>query len=339
MRGRMVWTVMLAASILLAGGCHHMTPEQKRQRDMEKQATAQAKADQKRAAAQAKADAEARKKQAEMDRKQAALAAKEQQRQAAEDRKRQEAMAADQKKQADAQARADKKAGDEAAADAKKQADMDRKQAAMAAKEQKKQAAMMAKADKKHAPPAAAAMTSEKAERYFPDDQLKVIGYPYIKPENHQRIFDRQVQMMAAAGEHQDATLTDADFDDGELNSTGRSNLALALQYPSADNKLTVYLTSTAAGGSGGEGMAAARATSVQNYWKNSKWSGVQLATKDGPNPQVNAPASAGLNALKRLERQQGPGGASATAGGSDTTGGRSRMGGGGSNTSDSTAQ
>ena len=321
MRGRMALTTLLLAALALSVGCKHMTPEERRQKQLDKQAAAQAKMDQKRAEADAKAAAAAQKKQAEMDRKQAEAQAKADKKQAAEDKKRQDAMAKEQAKQADAQAKADKKAADAKAAEDKKQADM-------LAKEQKKQAAALAKAQKQHEAAAAEpmAMASKTpapaaASESYPDDRLKVIGYPYIEPENRQRIFDRYVEAMAASGEAHDATLTDADFDGAELNATGRSKLALALQYPKADNKLTIYVTTT-----GGEDVSTARAAAVERYWKASKFSTVQLTTKDGPNPSVTAPASAGIAAMRRMEREQQPG--NATSSGMDTTGGRSRIGG-----------
>jgi hypothetical protein len=350
--GSVAWIVSAALFVGAAGGgCKHQTPEQKQQAALQKQAAAQAKAEakaqKKQAQAQAKAQAEASKKQ-EAQAKAQAEAAKKQQAQAkkqadaqakadaqraADEQKRQAALSKEQAKQAQAQAKADKQAAEVRAAQEKKNAEL-------AAKEQKKQADAQAKADKLAAKNAAKEPTPEPAmamannhkaaaaaaapSDYYADDKLKVVGYPLIKPENHQRLFDQHMEAMAASGAAQDATLSDADFDGGELNSTGRSNLAAALSYPRADNKVTIYVAN-----SGSEDLAGARAAAVDRYVKASPWSSVAVTTKDGLNPSVTSPASAGLNALKRLDKQSAQGGGSATASGGDTTGGRSRMGSG----------
>jgi hypothetical protein len=349
MRGRLGVIVMFVSAALIAGGCKHMTPEQKRQKELDRQAAAHAKVEAKRAAADAKAAAAAQKKQQEIDRKNAEAQAKAAKKQAAEEQKRQMALAKEQQKQAEAQAKADKKAAEQQAVEAKKQAEI-------AAREQKKQAEMdrkqqmaMAKEQKKAKPaPAAVAMApvaateapaplepvgpvvettpaeamtklARQGDAYYPDDRLKVVGYPYILPENKQRLVDRHAQMQAASGQSYDATLSDRDFDGAELNATGRANLALALQYPHADNRLLVYINT-----SGGEDVVGGRAAAVERYWKASPWSSVALSTKPGPNPLASTNANAGLNALRRMERERREGGG--TSGGGDTTGGRSRM-------------
>jgi hypothetical protein len=308
------------------------------QKEAEKQAKAQAKAQQQQARAQvkaqeqaAKAQADAAKKQAEAEKKAAAEAKKQADAQAkadakhaAEEKKHQDELAKQQAKQADAQAKAEKKAADERAA-------QDKKNTELAAKEQKKQADALAKADKKNAkanqavaeapmkadaahmqdiepagptmaatPAPAEAMTvaAHQGYGYHADDKLKVVGYPDFKPENNQRLFDRFVQAHSASGQDHDASLSEADFDGTELNSTGRANLALALQYPKADNKLTIYVAT-----SGGEELMSGRVAAVERYWKGSPWSSVALTTRTGLNTVVTGSVKDGVTGLKNLEK------------------------------------
>jgi hypothetical protein len=335
--GRMGTALFVSAALLIAtmgGGCKHQTPEQRAQAKLAKQqqseAKAQAKAQQKQAKAQAKAQADASKAQEQAAKKQAEA-----------DRK----AAVQSQKQADAQAKADKKAAEMKAAE-------DQKNAELAAKDQKKQADAQAKADKKKSAHAAAAPMTADAHRaediepvgpvvtyaaaqamtkaahegygHHPDDELKVIGYPDFTPENRQRLVDQHAQAQAAQGQSHDATLSDADFDGIELNATGRSNLALALQSVRTDNKLTLYIGTT----SGNDEAMGDRAASIERYVKASPWSSVAVTTKNGLNPTHPTSVLPGINALKRMEKEAGGGSTNNTAAGSDTTGGRSRMGG-----------
>jgi hypothetical protein len=331
------------------------------------EAKAQAKAQQKQAQAQAKAQsdaakaqANAAKKQADADRKAAAQAqkqadaqAKADAKRAADEKNRQDALAKEQQKQADAQAKADKKAAEVKAAE-------DKRSAELAAKDQKKQAAMLAKADKKKKPAAAAvaevpmsadasrvrdiepvgpvintapadAMTLAARQGYdkYADDQKKVIGYPDMKPENRQRIFDQFAQTMAAEGQAADATLSDADFDGAELNATGRSNLALALQAARVNNKLTLYVGTTR----GNSETMGDRTAAVERYIKASPWSSVAVTTRQGPNTTNTSSVLTGINALKKLDKESGGSGSGNMSSG-DTTGGRCRLGSGSSSSS-----
>jgi len=229
----------------------------------------------------------------------------------AEEKKQQDALAKQQQKQADAQAKADKKAAEEKAV-------QDKKSAELAAKDQKQQADAQARADKEAAKHPDMAMTNKSAGAptdIYPDDRLHVVGYPDIKPENHQRQVDKFAEAMASAGAAEDGTLNDDDFDGGELNASGRSKLALALQHPTANNKATIYVVS----GAPGDELGNARMASVDRYVKASPWSSLTVTTKEGANPTGGASATSGLNALKRLEKQQAQGGSSSggTSGGS----------------------
>ena len=326
MCGRLGMALVVTTALLIGagagGGCKHQTPEQKAQAKLAKQqaaeAKAQAKAQEKQAKAQANAQAQAAKKQAEADKKAAAEAkkqadaqAKADAKRAAEEKKQQDALAKQQKQQADAQAKADKKAADEKAA-------QDKKNAELAAKEQKKQADAQARADKeaaKHPEMAMSDKSSAAHADHYADDRLKVVGYPDIKPENNQRQLDKFAEAMASAGAAQDATLSDGDFDGGELNASGRSHLALALQHPTVDKKTTVYVSTV-----GPEDLVNARMASVERYAKASPWSSVVLTTKEGVNTTNTHPAAAGLNALKRLEKQDQGGGSSGGSGGGSTS-------------------
>jgi hypothetical protein len=338
--GRMGMALVMSLALLVGGGCKHQTPEQKAQGKLAKQqaseAKAQAKAQEKQAKAQAKAQADAAHKQAEADKKATAQA----------------------QKQAEAQAKADKKAAEQKAAE-------DKHNAELAAKEQKHEADAMAREQKKHghaahaeapvvahadtrahdiepvgptvnfAPAEAMTLAAHQGYGTHEDDNPKVIGYPQMKPENYQRLFDQHAQTMAAEGQAEDATLSDADFDGAELNATGRSNLALALQAARANNKLTLYVGTTR----GNDEMMGDRAAAIDRYIKSSPWSSVAVTTRHGLNTTNTTSVLPGINALKRLDKEAGgSGNNSMTSSGADTTGGRSRMGSGSSSSGSSSS-
>jgi len=177
------------------------------------------------------------------------------------------------------------------------------KQAAADAKAEQKRVAEQTKADKKAAEEQARAMKKQTPESvklkamatadYYPDDRLKVIGYPDILPENHQHWIDKHAEAMAAAGASYEAMLYEIDFTGDELNASGRSRLRLMMKHPPS----TIYVATTG----GNDAQKQARFNSITKYWQEIAAS--QIAVKEGVNDEVTSPAGSGLSALQRMEK------------------------------------
>jgi hypothetical protein len=178
------------------------------------------------------------------------------------------------------------------------------KQAAADAKAEQKRAAEQLKADKKAAEEQARAMKKQIPEavrlkamataNYYPDDRLKVIGYPDILPENYPHWIDKHAEAMAAAGASYEAMLYEIDFTGDELNASGRSRLRLMMKHPPA----TIYVATTG----GNDAQKQARFDAITQFWQENAAAG-QVAVKEGVNEDVSAPAKAGLSALQRMEK------------------------------------
>ena len=337
MRGRIGLCMLLAATLVV--GCAHKTPEQKAAEKAQKQAVAQAKAERKAADKQAKAQAKAEKKrlaeeqdraeaQAKAAKKQADAQAKADKKRMAEEREHAEAQAKAQSKAAEQQAKIDReRAAAQAKAEQQRQAEeqqlAQQKAAAAerAAKEQadhdafaQKQQAKMAMADSRAATKAAKASKKSKAKKEkpvtYPDDEQWVVGDPYISPENHTRQTDRHFESMSAKGAVGDATLYDQHFDGAELNSLGRSKVALMLEAAPKNEPLTIYVPTI-----GSDERIQARLTAVQNFWKSSQYAAVEMQTKQGVNPNTATPAGTGLAALRRLEKEAAGGSGTGSSG------------------------
>jgi hypothetical protein len=186
------------------------------------------------------------------------------------------------------QAAEDKAVKKQAEADAK----AEQKRLAEQAKADKKEAQEQARAMKKHTPDAMREQAMAKAD-YYPDDRLKVIGYPDILPENHQHWIDKHAQAMAAAGASYEAMLYEIDFHGDELSASGRNRLRLMMKDPPA----TIYVATTG----GNDAQKQARFNAITKYWQ--EISASQIAVKEGVNDEVSSPAGAGLSALQRMEK------------------------------------
>ena len=202
------------------------------------------------------------------------------------------------KKQAEAQAKADKKRMAEERERAEAQAQAAKKQAEVQAKADKKRAAEEAKLAK-----AQARKRKNQKPVQYADDEEWVIGHPYSVPENHPRSFDRHVQAMAAAGAADDTSLFDQHFDGGELNALGRAKVALMLQAAPKNTPLTIYVPT-----GGADERVQARLSAVETFWKDSKWSDLQVQARAGVDTRHMTPASVGLAGLRKMESGEGQG-------------------------------
>jgi hypothetical protein len=328
--------IALMAGLLVGGaGCARKTPEQKAQAKAQKAAVAQAKAEKKAAEKQAKAQAKAEKQrleaaqdraeaQAKAAKKQAEAQAKADKKRTAEQRDQAEAQAKSAQKQAEAQAKVDReKAAEQARIEQQKaaaQARLDHENAEAAAVAQRRQAQMaMAEAKSNEAATKKAAKESKKSKSskkekpvVYEDDKVDVVGNPYHKPENDTYALDRMFEGMSAAGAVDDATLYDQHFDGGELNSLGRSKVALMLEAAPKNEPLTIYIPTA-----GSDERAQSRMDAVNKFWKDSQFVAVQMQTKQGVNPNNTSPASIGLAGLRKLDKEQNGG----TSSGSSSSG------------------
>jgi hypothetical protein len=66
---------------------------------------------------------------------------------------------------------------------------------------------------------------------------------------------------------------------------------------------LTIYVPA-----SGTDEVTQARLASVQQFWRDSRWASLQLQAKAGTNPDLSAPASAGIAGLRKLEKEESRG-------------------------------
>jgi hypothetical protein len=326
MRGRIGLCVAVAAAGLILGGCQ--SQQQKEQARAQKQAAQQREA-------QARAQKQQQEAQAKAERDRIAAQQRAEQQRIADERKRAEAYAAaeqqrlaQQRALAEQQARAER---DKAAAQAKVDADrmaqqqqaereraeaqarLDAQNAAAAERANQERAAAEA-AERKRQAALARGQKPPKAEKVkpYPDDEVAVIGEPYIRPENYTSLFDRHTQAMSAAGAAQDASLYDQHFDGAELNALGRSKVALMLQGAPRNEPLTIYVPP-----SGPSERVQARLASVNQFWRDSQWAAMQVQTKQGVAPENTTSAAQGLAGLRRLEREQQEGGT--TGGGAQT--------------------
>jgi hypothetical protein len=189
----------------------------------------------------------------------------------------------------------------------KAQAKLDKQQAAetkAAQKQAQADAKAQAKADKKLAEERAKAMKQETPDPvelkametadYYPDDRLKVIGYPDILPENYPTWLDKHAEAMVAAGASEDAMLRDGDFAGNELSADGRSRLRLMMKNPPP----TIYVAAAPSN----DAQKQARLAAVQKFWGDV--TSRPIAVKEGVNPDVHFSANAGLKALQRLDKQ-----------------------------------
>jgi hypothetical protein len=308
--------VAVAAAALIiggAGGCQ--SPQQKAQARAEQQAAAQRKEQERQRQAQAKsaqlqAEAKARAEQQRIadERKRAEEYARAEQQRLAQQRALAEQQARAERDKAAAQAQVDAQRAaqqqqtehDRAAA----QARLDEQNAAAAAQANRERAEAEAAAQKRQAALARGKKVKPEKVKPYPDDEKWVIGDPYIRPENHTRLFDLHMQSMAAAGAAYDSSLHDQHFDGTELNALGRSKVALMLQGAPKNEPLTIYVPPT-----GPTERVQSRLASVNRFWRDSQWAAMQVQTKQGVNPETAASAAEGLAGLRRLEQQDEEGG------------------------------
>ena len=191
-----------------------------------------------------------------------------------------------------------------------------------AQKEQAKLAKEQAAADKeakKHADEDARAQRTDEIKvkamqsaGYYPDDRLKVIGYPDILPENRPHWVDKHAEAMAAAGASNEATLYESDFQGNELSPDGQSRLRLMMKDPPP----TIFVATL----QGNDAQKQARFAAITRFWLDA--TSKQVVVKEGVNQNVSMPANAGLNALQRLDKQSAasPGSSGSSSSMSDTT-------------------
>jgi hypothetical protein len=238
--------------------------------------------------------------------------------QRAEQQQQKQAIAAEkaEQKRVAAQRKQDQKLAEE-------QAKRDKQLAAEQAKRDKQLAADQAKRDKQLA--AEQRKQDQKTREQEARDEKRYkdkwghedgIGSDIIRPDNETRLVDRWSRAQAASGARQDLMLYSDHFDNNQLNSLGRSKLALILDGHEADLPVTIYV-------SGPQNAAQARIAAVDSYIKDA-YAGQQFQLKEGFNYDLTTPALYNLGALQKLNKPTGA--QNATAGGGDTTGGRSRI-------------
>ena len=140
------------------------------------------------------------------------------------------------------------------------------------------------------------------------------IGHDMFVVEWRSRFVDKFAQAQAAAGAYEDATLTDAHFDCGDLNALGRYKVNLLLEG-ARDKCAMIYVI-------GADADRPARLAAVDRFWKESRFAGVKLTSKEGYNNTVTALSHDGLNGLRKLDNMSENSGGSPTLSGGGTSGG-----------------
>ena len=250
------------------------------------------------------------------------------------------------------QTAAQKQAQREAKAEAKRQAQMAKQQDAQRKAEAQAQArrdAAQHKVDEQKAKELAAAQSAQaqadakqrekdaKEAKKRAEAKANEVGHEFMVPEEQGRLLDVIFEAQSAAGAYEDQELHNAHFDCGVLNSLGRAKLALLLK--GAHHKCaTVHI-------SGNEKEAQTRLASVQQFWKDSPYSDVQLTVKDGINEDLLTPSTVGLKGLAKMDKEKQTGTVrnvnvtNNSAGGTSGTGGSSSGGGASGNYSPASSE
>jgi hypothetical protein len=131
-----------------------------------------------------------------------------------------------------------------------------------------------------------------------------------MEPPKHMtepgREIDRMIEMQAAVGAKNDATLYPQHFDGGELNSLGRSKLALLMRANQGSPRTVVYMDLGRA-----NDLTSARHSSIERYWRDSMSGQTQLEIRDGMNSNLAYSAQPSLDRLKLTNRPGEKGGES----------------------------
>jgi hypothetical protein len=166
-----------------------------------------------------------------------------------------------------------------------------------------------------------AAKVRKEHEKYE-KEQREAFGSDVIRDERMPRQVDYFDRALAAAGANEDLMLNDAHFSNGELNSLGRSKVALIARAAPAGKPVVIYVT-------GDEKANQPRVASVQNYWKAMPYSDLELQVKPGINDAQMTDTSVGIKGLAKQEKTNytGTTGSSSSmsgAGGSSSSGSNS---------------